>query len=88
MADGSIFAENILNCELKEENWQYGNMNICNGFVSLYGNIFKYMDNHSYELMKVIVSCFLLIHFTSHARLINQSTYIYHNSTYHYFDLE
>ena len=49
MADGSIFAENILNCELKEENWQYGNMNICNGFVSLYGNIFKYMDNHSYE---------------------------------------
>ena len=72
------FAENVLNCELKKENWlkkfffDYCNIKICNGFVSLYGNIFKSMDNHSYELMKVIVSCFLSIRFKSHARLINE----------------
>ena len=48
------------------------NIKIFNGFVSLYGNIFKSMDNHSYELMKIIVSCFLSIRFKSHARLINE----------------
>ena len=72
------FAENVLNCELKKENWlkkfffDFCNIKICNGFVSLYGNIFKSMDNHSYELMKIIVSCFLSIRFKSHARLINE----------------
>ena len=54
------FSENVQNCELKEENWLKNffstiNVKICNGFVSLYGNIFKSMDNHSYELIKVIV---------------------------------
>ena len=64
--------------ETLKENWlkkfffDYCNIKICNGFVSLYGNIFKSMDNHSYELMKVIVSCFLSIRFKSHARLINE----------------
>ena len=72
------FAENVLNSELKEENWlkkvffDYCNIKIGNGFVSLYGNIFKSMDNHSYELMKVIVPCFLLIHLKRHDRLINE----------------
>ena len=59
------FAENVLSCELKEENWlkkiffDYCNIKICTGFVSFYGDIFKSMDNHSYELMKVIVTCYL-----------------------------
>ena len=72
------FAENVLSCELKEENWlnffffDYCNIKICTGFVSFYGDIFKSMDNHSYELMKVIVTCFLSIRFKSHARLINE----------------
>ena len=72
------FAENVLSCELKEENWlkkiffDYCNIKICTGFVSFYGDIFKSMDNHSYELMKVIVTCYLSIRFKSHARLINE----------------
>ena len=64
--------------KLKEENWlknfffDYCNIKFCNGFVCLYGNIFKSMDNYSYELMKVIVSCFLSICFKIHTRLINE----------------
>ena len=72
------FAENVVNLELKKDDWlkkyyfDHCNIKICNGFVSFYGDIFKKMDNHSYELMKTIVSCYLSIRFKSYARFINE----------------
>ena len=72
------FAEKVINVELKKDNWlqkyffDMCNMKVCNNFVSLYGDIFKSMDNHSYELMKTIVTCYLSIRFKSHARLMNE----------------
>ena len=64
--------------ELKKDDWlrkyyfDHCNIKICNGFVSFYGDIFKEMDNHSYELMKTIVCCYLSIRFKSHARYMNE----------------
>ena len=72
------FAENVLKLELKKDDWlrkyyfDHCNIKICNGFVSFYGDIFKEMDNHSYELMKTIVCCYLSIRFKSHARYMNE----------------
>lgn len=72
-------AEQIVIGEL-EKNWlqkkyffDFINIKICNAFVSLFGNIFKLMDNHSYDLMKKIVSCYVSIRFKSHAKLTNET---------------
>ena len=73
-----ILILNVLKLELKKDDWlrkyyfDHCNIKICNGFVSFYGDIFKEMDNHSYELMKTIVCCYLSIRFKSHARYMNE----------------
>ena len=71
-------AENILIVEL-EKNWlqkryffDFVQIKVCNAIVSLYGNLFKTMDNHAYENVKIIVTCYVTIRFKSHAKLKNE----------------
>ena len=73
-----LVSEKILTIEMKK-NWlmkkyyfDYVNIQICNAFVSLHSNLFLTMDNHCYELLKKIVSCYTSIRFKSHAREQNE----------------
>ena len=52
--------------------FDYINIKICNAFVSLHSNLFLTMDNHCFELLKKIVSCYCSIRFKSHAREQNE----------------
>ena len=67
-------AETILSSELsnnvffKPYFFDCVNMQICNTFVSFYCDYLKKMDNHCYDLLKKIVSCYCAIRFKSHAR--------------------
>ena len=52
-------------CLMKPYYFDFVKIKICNSFVSLHSEIFRNMDNHCYELMKKIVSCYCSIRFKS-----------------------
>ena len=64
-----------------QKNWlrrkylfDYVNIKICNVFVLLHSNLFLTMDNHCFEFLKQIVSCYCSIRFKSHAHEQNENT--------------
>ena len=70
--------EFVLLEELKK-NWlgkkyyfDFVNIKVCNCFVSFYGEMIKRLDNHGFDLLKRLISCYISIRFKSHAREQNE----------------